>query len=69
MSEGEQIPLPVARFIEARKGLHTEETIENALHFKPGPSDVILSTALKSGTTVTQQVRIILGVVSVRLNI
>jgi len=62
MSEEEQVPLPVKRLIETWRSFLTEESATNALSFNPGSQDVILSTALKSGTTVTQQVWIILDV-------
>lgn len=58
MSGEEQIPETVARFVKARKSLLTDEGIEKGLLYKPRPTDVILSTAIKSGTTLTQQVKI-----------
>jgi len=60
MSE-EQIPESVARFSKTRGSYYTEESYMNGFNFKPGPTDVIISTAAKAGTTVTQQVRVILG--------
>jgi len=61
MDEEKQMPESIRRLLESFKQYHTEETFMKGLHLKLEPSDVILSTPLKSGTTVTQQVHIILG--------
>jgi len=58
MSGDEQIPETIMRFMEARKNFHTDESTEKALRYKPGATDVVISTAVKSGTTLTQQVEI-----------
>lgn len=62
MSEEEQIPESIARFSKTRGGYYTDESYMNGFYFKPGPLDVIISTAAKAGTTVMQQVRTTLGV-------
>eukprot|EP00210_Caulerpa_lentillifera_P005291 g5055.t1 len=56
MSDEEQIPEAVTNLIAVRHRFRSEESLSRALNFKPGPTDVILSTSLKSGTTVTQQI-------------
>jgi len=59
MSEGEQAPDSIVRLLQALKGFDSDESPKRGFNFKAGPSDVILSTPSKSGTTVTQQVKII----------
>eukprot|EP00210_Caulerpa_lentillifera_P005293 g5057.t1 len=56
MNQREQIPEALANIMAARSQFITKECIIRGMSFKPGPNDVILSTARKSGTTVVQQI-------------
>eukprot|EP00210_Caulerpa_lentillifera_P005298 g5062.t1 len=56
MSEAERMPDAVANLIEVRRRYRTEESTIRGMNFKPGPNDVIISTAPKTGITVVQQI-------------
>lgn len=56
-SKEEQIPGFVARVIDSLDKSDSIESAMKGLGFRPGPTDIILSTAVKTGTTVVQQVR------------
>eukprot|EP00210_Caulerpa_lentillifera_P005292 g5056.t1 len=56
MNEEEQIPESVARALKTHQTFHSQESAIRALTFKPGPNDVTLSMAPKSGTTLFQQI-------------
>jgi len=62
MSVEEEIPQSVARYSNTSGRYLTKESYMNGFNFKPGPTDIVISTAAKAGTTVMQQVRVILGV-------
>lgn len=64
MSEEEQAPHSIVRLLESLKGFDSDESPKRGFSFKARPTDVILSTASKAGTTVTQQVWIFVVMLS-----
>eukprot|EP00210_Caulerpa_lentillifera_P005283 g5047.t1 len=56
MTEAEQIPDAVLRVVNAIDLFRSEESARQGVTFKPRPNDILISTALKSGTTITQQI-------------
>jgi len=61
MAAKEVLPERISKLLTKIGAFDTYESHEIGLRYKPGPTDIIISTAAKAGTTVTQQVRVILG--------